>query len=173
MSVQVVRVRLLRFRGFADMTMTFGEHVVLVGEPRAGRSDLIAGLRRVLDINSTNARVDPLDVHQPPEPAAEDEPPLTEVEVSLMDLGGDLEQDLDAHLELLDCETGEPADVTTKDPELGLRLCYRLSYDRATGVGTHWVDYPKESDPSNQVWARRMSRVPWNFGGGPLIVRPR
>jgi len=23
------------------------------------------------------------------------------------------------------------------------------------------------------AWFRRMSRVPWNFGGGPLIVRPR
>ncbi len=22
-------------------------------------------------------------------------------------------------------------------------------------------------------WLLRMSRVPWNFGGGPLIVRPR
>lgn len=91
--VRVARVRLQRFRGFLAAEILPDQHVAVVGEPRAGRTDLLTGLRRVLDPTSTAARLDPLDVHRPlPTLEAGEERPLTEVEVTLVDLGSALEQ---------------------------------------------------------------------------------
>jgi predicted ATP-dependent endonuclease of OLD family len=84
-----------RFRGFADATLLTDGSVALVGEPRAGRTDVITALRRVLEPRSTASRVDPLDVHRPLPPASGDGPPLTEVEVTLTELGPAIEQLLD------------------------------------------------------------------------------
>jgi putative ATP-dependent endonuclease of OLD family len=149
--MRVARLRMTRFRGFEDATLRPQEHVVLVGEPRAGRSDAIVGLTRVLDHRSTSARPDPLDVHQP----AADEQLLTEVEVTLVDLGAELEQRFDQRLELIDLAFG---DVVTQTEAahgvLGLRLCYRLRYDERAGIGEHWVDYPKDSEPDYDSFAR-------------------
>ena len=50
--MRVARVRLHRFRGYAEQVITPARHAVVVGEPRAGRSDLIMGLRRTLDPRS-------------------------------------------------------------------------------------------------------------------------
>jgi putative ATP-dependent endonuclease of the OLD family len=149
---------LQRFRGFADATLFPRDHVTLVGEPRAGRSDIITGLRRVLDPRSTAARVNPVDVHRSlPVEGADGSlaAALTEVEVSLIDLGVGLEQMLDNRLEALNPATGEPATKEdSADAVLGFRLCYRLRYDEHTGTGEHWVDYPKLSDPINGAFAR-------------------
>jgi putative ATP-dependent endonuclease of OLD family len=155
-AMRVLRVRLQRFRGFADAVLAPGDHVALVGEPRAGRSDVITALRRVLEPRSTGARIDPLDVHLPLPAGADGAPtPLTEVEVSLVDLGAGLEQLLDARLEPLDPATGEPAtSAKASVAVLGVRLCYRLRYDGHTGTGEHWVDYPHLSDPATGSFAR-------------------
>lgn len=168
----VSRVRVQRFRGFEAAELRLDGHVAVVGEPRAGRSDLLLALRRVLHPRSTNARLDPLDIHQP---ETED---LTEVEVSLTDLGDDLEQLLDARLELLNPETGLPATKDDKDePELGVRLCYRARYDDKTDTGEHWVDWARDSDPANDFFtrARRIERealpVAWVQSDAPLQVR--
>lgn len=125
----------------------------MVGEPRAGRTDLVEAMRRVLDYRSTSSRVDPLDVHRPP--SAVDPTALTEVEVTLVDLGASLEQLLDLRLEALDPTTGMPATPSrSADAVLGLRLCYRARYDDQSGTGEHWVDYPKASDPVAGQFAR-------------------
>ncbi|MCT1766896.1 DUF2813 domain-containing protein [Brevibacterium casei] len=170
--VFVSRIRLKRFRGFEAAELRFDSHVAIVGEPRAGRSDLLLALRRVLHPRSTSARLDPLDIHQP----ATDE--LTEVEVSLTDLGNDLEQLFDARLELLNSDTGLPA---TKGEEfqakLGVRLCYRARYDNETDTGEHWVDWARDSDPDIDSYsrARRIERealpVAWIQSDSPLQVR--
>jgi hypothetical protein len=147
---------LQRFRGFLAAEVLPDQHVAVVGEPRAGRTDLLTGLRRALDPASTTARLDPLDVHRPL-PVLEDgeERPLTEVEVTLVDLGSALEQDLDGRLELLDPATGLPAEASQADTAVhGLRLCYRLRYDEASGTGSHWVDYPRWSEPAYDSWVR-------------------
>ena len=82
----------------------------MVGEPRAGRSDLITGLRRVLDPRSWSRTPDLSDIHRPaPEPGEDAADGETVVEVTLARLGGDLEQDLDDRLELIDLATGLPA----------------------------------------------------------------
>jgi len=148
--VRIVRLRIQQFRGFDDATLRVGNHVTLVGEPRAGRSDIVTALRRVLDPRSTAARVDPLDVHRPPPAPSNDQTPLlTEVEVSLVALGSELEQLFDPRLEAIDPATGEPAtSATASSSVMGIRLCYRLRYDETTGTGEHWVDYPHLSDPT-------------------------
>ncbi|MFG1928820.1 hypothetical protein [Cryptosporangium sp. NPDC048952] len=134
-----------RFRGFVDAVLRPEGHVVAVGEPRAGRTDLISGLRRVLDPRSTSARPDPLDVHRPlPAPDADDGDELTEVEVTLIELDDAVAQELDDRLELIDPATGLPADETRADDAvMGLRLCYRLRFDPASETAEHWVEYPK------------------------------
>jgi putative ATP-dependent endonuclease of the OLD family len=143
-AVRVVRVRLQRFRGFVDMVLSLAEHVVVVGEPRAGRTDLIAGPRRVLEPRSTMARPDPLDVHRPFPSPSEDDAELTEVEVTLVDFDAAVEQELEDWLELIDPETGRLAGKDQADEAvLGLRLCYRLRYDAESETAEHWVEYPK------------------------------
>jgi hypothetical protein len=149
--MRVARVRLQRFRGFERAEFTFPGSVVLAGEPRAGRTDLVEGLRRVLDPRSTATRVDPLDVHrpltQPQEP--------TEVEVTLLDLGPELRDIFDAYLEPFDARTGALATgATGEEIELGIRLCYRARYDFETDTGDHWVDSPALSDPDNDYYSR-------------------
>lgn len=142
--MRVVRVRLQRFRGFADMVVRPAQDVVLVGEPRAGRTDLITGLRRVLEPRSTTARPDPLDVHRPFPVSGEAIDELTEVEVTLVELGAVVEQELDDRLELVDPTTGQLAEEEQADKAvMGLRLCYRLRYDPASETAEHWVEYPK------------------------------
>lgn len=170
--VFVSRVRVQRFRGFEAAEFHIDGHVAIVGEPRAGRSDLLLALRRVLHPRSTSARVDPLDIHRP----VADE--LTEVEVSLTELGNDLEQLLDARLELLNPTTGLPASKEDEwEPELGVRLCYRARYDNETDTGEHWVDWARDSDPANEsfIRARRAERealpVAWVQRDLPLQVR--
>jgi len=124
-----------------------------MGEPRAGRTDLLAGLRRVLDPASTAARVDALDPYRGPE--GDGVPGLTEVEVTLLELGATIEQELDPRLELLDPESGLPTEPDrVAQAVLGLRLCYRLEYDDVSGAGSHWVDYPRDSRPEHAQWAR-------------------
>lgn len=97
--MRVARVRLHLFRGYAEQVIMPSRHAVVVGEPRAGRSDLIMGLRRALDPRSWSRTPDLSDVHRPaPAPregAADGE---TVVEVTLVELGGDLEQDLNDRL---------------------------------------------------------------------------
>ena len=80
---------------------------MVVGEPRAGRSDLIMGLRRALDPRSWSRTPDLADLHRPdPGTGADAADAETVVEVTLTGLGADLEQDLDNRLELIDPATG-------------------------------------------------------------------
>jgi hypothetical protein len=50
------RVTISRFRGFDSFEAVFREHVVLVGEPGSGRSDLIEAIARVLDPDTVRSR---------------------------------------------------------------------------------------------------------------------
>lgn len=155
--MRVARIRIDRFRGFSHASFAIPEHAVFAGEPQAGRTDLVEALRRVLDPRSTRARVNPLDIHRPV--PIDTEAPLTEVEVTLLDLGAELETLLDDNLETFDADTGEPASAATAaDAVLGIRLCYRARYDFEADTGDHWVDYPARSEPDAEVF-KRASRI--------------
>ena len=148
--MRVARLEITRFRGFQSFLLVPRDNVVIVGEPRAGRSDLIDALRRILDPRSTQARPSEWDVYRPlPEPAVAEAGsdaalPLTSIEVSLLDLSSEIEQDLDERLELLDPESGEVAGSgESDDAELGIRLTYYLRYDQDEQQLEHWLEYPK------------------------------
>lgn len=170
--MKVARIRIARFRGFENTTLALGAHAIIAGEPQAGRTDLIEALRRVLDPRSTRSRVNPLDIYRPTAP---DESMLTEVEVTLLELGRELEALLSDSLETFDKDTGELATpATAGDAVLGIRLCYRARYDADTDTGDHWVDYPTRSEPTANVFKRvgRLEReaLPVQFiDGAPAL----
>jgi len=207
--VRVVELRIVRFRGWAELTLKSAGHLLVVGEPRAGRSDLIEALRRVLDPDLTRNPPDELDAFQPA-PAAADgqggspsldagpggvpgaETPHEDgedvvrsalIEVTLGDLGADLEQHFFRHLELWDRQAGQlviesvPGEVDHERHAPVLRLCYRLVWNASEGTGEHWVDYPKTSAPEDGIYdrARRADRLLLPFAaitpGRPLSLR--
>ena len=115
-------------------------------------------LRRVLDPRSTRVRVNPLDIFRPvPGDSSE---LLTEVEVTLFDLGEHLETLFSDSLEAFDSETVESAGMGggASHAVLGVRLCYRIRYDIDADSGDHWVDFPARSDPAANSF-KRVSRV--------------
>ncbi|MEO3875928.1 hypothetical protein ABGB18_44745 [Nonomuraea sp. B12E4] len=167
----VSRVRLLRFRGFSEQEILPGRHAVVVGEPRAGSTDLITALCRVLDPASAR-NPDLADVHRPlPELANDDEAAITEVEVTLLGLGEALEQDLHDRLELIDPQTGLPAGPNRSDEAvLGIRLLYRLIFDERVGDPEHTWEYPKNGDRAPR--AERLTLGTVVIGpGAPLQLR--
>lgn len=182
------QLRICSFRGWSRLELRPGPHALVVGVPRAGRSNLIEALRRVLDPDSTRTPPGEFDVHRLADDAAEDpndndagdvdphesadpsdEEPVVhraEVEVVLADLGGALEQHFWRWLELWDriddaLVVESTAEQITEDRhDLVLRLCYRLRWNPEEGTGEHWVDYPKNSDPDDESYdrARRPDR---------------
>jgi putative ATP-dependent endonuclease of the OLD family len=150
--MRIARLQITRFRGFESFVLIPREHVVIVGEPRAGRSDLIAALRRVLEPRSILSRPSEWDVFRPlPDPSSSDadddygtDVAMTSIEISLLDLPDETEQALQERLELLDPTSGELADEDeTDDAELGVRLRYCLRYDPDEEGLEHWIEYPK------------------------------
>lgn len=152
--MRVARLEIYRFRGFESFLLIPRENVLVVGEPRAGRSDLIAALRRVLDPRTVQARPSEWDVYRPLAEVADADSDqdadeditaaaLTWVKVTLMGLTEAQEQDLDERLELLDVASGLVADAEDPDAELGIRLAYYLRYDSDEEQLEHWLEYPK------------------------------
>ena len=155
--MRVAKVRIERFRGFERATFLMPVDAVIVGEPQSGRSDLIEALRRVLDSRSTRARINPLDIFRPRGDGPTEV--LTEVEVTLFDLGEQLEALFSDSLEAFDAATADPAGIgAAVDAVLGVRLCYRIRYDLDADSGDHWVDFPARSDPAANSF-KRVSRV--------------
>ncbi|MEJ2862151.1 TOPRIM nucleotidyl transferase/hydrolase domain-containing protein [Actinomycetospora flava] len=200
------QLRICSFRGWRDLKLQPGPHALVVGVPRAGRSDLVEAIRRVLDPSSTRTPPDEFDYHRPTgdavgnppadydagdvdpdeSDALSDEEPVVhraEVEVVLASLGEALEQHFWRRLELWDrtedvLVVESTAEQLTDDRhELVLRLCYRLRWNSEEGIGEHWVDYPKNSDPDDESYdrARRPDRQMLPFvslePGQPLALR--
>lgn len=180
--MRIFEISLRRFRGFEELTVHPVGHVALVGEPRAGRSDLIEALRRVLSSDGVR--------HTTPSELdfwMVDTNERAEVEVVLGDLGVDLEQGFVDHLEAWDLERGALASerpptesVAVDDTTWVLRLCYRAEWDDELEQATHWVDFPDESDPDSDTYARVPRRlhdllpvIVVESRGRPLRLGPR
>lgn len=180
--MQIIEVTLRRFRGFEELCFQPDDHVALIGEPRAGRSDLIEGLRRALTPDGTRHTTPSeldlwmLDLSQ-----------RAEVEVVLGSLGSVLEQDFMDHLEAWDPERKALAEpkpptkaIAADDTTWVLRLCYRIEWDASQEQAAHWVDFPDESDPDSGTYARVPLRlqellpvVVVESRGRPLRLGPR
>jgi hypothetical protein len=170
----VARVGLHQFRGYADQVIMPARHAVVVGEPRAGRSDLITGLRRVLDPRSWSRTPDLSDLHRSSSagPSEEGGDGETVVEVTLLGLGGGLEQDLDDRLELIDPRTGLPAEEErAADGVLGVRVRYRIYLDEVLADYDHAWEYAAAGIPVPRLERDMLAAVV--IGPGiPLQMRP-
>src|SRR3954447_14010888 len=97
-----LRAAYFRFRGFEQLQIEPRGHVLLLGEPRAGRSDALEGLSRVLGWGGQRIEEpDVLDFHM------RDTSARAEVEIVLGDLGPEIEQLFWDKLEFWDSERNE------------------------------------------------------------------
>src|SRR6266851_2779592 len=96
------RVHLRNFRGFADLIVMPHTHVVLMGEPGAGRSDLVEGLRRVMSVDSTR-----LPLTEPTDFYGGDLTSRAEVEITIGGLEPDQEQLFMDRLEVWNSDSRE------------------------------------------------------------------
>src|SRR5437899_2630472 len=142
-------VRFTNFRGFEDFTLRPLGHVVVMGQPRAGRSDLIEGLRRVLHPDSTRFPLsEPLDFHGGRTDTR------IEIEAVIGDLRPELSQRFFDQLEVWNTNTAELVpelsehDELPEHHELVIRLCYRAAWSDEEKQAEQWVDFPKYSDPT-------------------------
>ena len=93
--MHVKEMHIQGFRGFSELRVRPKGHVVVMGEPGAGRSDIIETLARVLDAGASRTRITTeldfwnLDTSKP-----------IRIALTLGELRGDLEQDFFDHLEL-------------------------------------------------------------------------
>jgi len=166
------------FRGFDDFTTKLPANAVLVGEPGAGRSDLIEGLIRVLDGDYWRSRRgDELDFHDL------DHSKPAEVELVIGALNEPAQEALAYQLELWDSDeevfVGQLADPSLIDPkrhEPVVRLSYRLSLgeDGRLDEMVFWtkfgVDDPKPIRTSERqflpfLWQRGWSSRPLDLAG--------
>ena len=135
-------------------------NVVVMGEPSAGRSNLIESLARVLDADASRTRVTTeLDFHN------RDTSQPIQITVTLAKLGPDLEQQFLEHLEFWhttnECvlrESDAPEDVDGDEYEMVLRLEYLARWLPAEERSEEWVHYPKESDPGADSFAHTRRR---------------
>ena len=159
-----------RFRGFSDLQVRPKGHVVVMGEPAAGRSDLIEALARVLDTDSSRTRITTeLDFHN------QDTSLPIQISVTLAGLGPDVEQNFLEHLEFWDqiddellLENDSPEDVDGERYESVLRLEYRARWLLAEERCEEWVHYPKEFEPDTDAFAHTRRRDIADLGFGVL-----
>lgn len=145
-----------QFRGFGDLTLRPKRHVVLMGEPGAGRSGVIDALSRVLDPDAIRTiTTTELDFHR-----RNTTNPI-EIEVTIGGLNSELEQNFLDNLEVWNLvtdqlvEEGEtPENITGEDQEWVLRLAYRGQWLADQERCEEWVYYPKHSDPASQSFTR-------------------
>jgi len=172
--MRVLRLEIRHFRGFAQAIVLPRGHALVVGEPRAGRSDLLAALTRVLDPDATKATLEEWDFH------GRDLTHDIEIEVVLGELGRDLSQLFLGQLEFWDPARQvvlAGSDTTQQLAAVGatpvLRLAYRGRWNEGEERGDHWVAYAKSSDPDADQFARvaRVDRAALPFLA-PSLGRP-
>ena len=141
--MRVSELKIKGFRGFDSMEIRPRGHVALVGEPRAGRSDVVSALERVLHPDGTRWQVREWDFHD-----GDLDREIT-IEVTLTDLGPMLRQRFVRRLEPWDqsafkivSASHEPH--TGEDQEAALRLRWTCTWDLDEERADHRVEYVKQ-----------------------------
>ncbi|MDA8358569.1 MAG: hypothetical protein M0Z95_20270 [Actinomycetota bacterium] len=175
--MNILRCRIENYRGFENADVLPRGHVLLVGEPRSGRSDLLAALGKVFEVDLT--RLDERDFFRG------DTSRDICIEVTLGDLGVELEQRFLDELEFWDPDarslipgSDELGDIPP-DAVAVLRLAFRGRWDDVDERGDQTIYWTKRSDPAsdNLRRVRREDRQAFAFhrlpGGRPLNLAPR
>ena len=168
--MDVRELHIQRFSGFLDLPVRPKGHVVVMGEPGAGRSDLIEALARVLDADAIRTRITTeLDFHN------RDTSQPIQISLTLACLGPDLQQQFLDHLEFWDkghdlllAESETPEAMDQERYEWVLRLEYRARWLPAEERCEEWIHYPKESDPDADSFAHARRRDIEDLGFGIL-----
>lgn len=176
--MKVARVTVRNFRGFGEVEVVPRGHVLLVGEPRAGRSDLLAAIALVLTIEAPRSLTE-FDFH-----GCNVDAPI-EVEVVLSELEHDLVQRLLEQLEFWDpnarvlIEAAEDISGLPDGAVPAVRVAFRGEWDEDEATVRQTRYWPKLSDPGADVY-RRVSRedraaLPFSVlsGGRPLNLAPQ
>ena len=151
--LRISRIQAERFRGFDHVDVVAGEHVLLVGEPRAGRSDLIAAMRLVLDPAPTRSLAeDDFFRRSLNDPAV--------IEITIVDLPVALQQRFLDRLELWDEEAqqivgaSDELDERNDTGDLAIRLACRLSWDPDDEEASLIRYWPARSNPAAEQFDR-------------------
>ncbi|WP_067067545.1 ATP-dependent nuclease [Carbonactinospora thermoautotrophica] len=175
--MRVLRCVIEHFRGFDQVEVVPRGHVLLVGEPRAGRTDLLTALARVLNFDASRV-LEEFDFH------GGDTSRDIHIEVTLGDLG-QLQQRFLDQLEFWSPASAtliEGSDDPSKLPADAVpvvRLAYRGRWDRDEERGEQVLYWAKSSDPDTDDLRRvaRADRAVLPFialaGGRPLNLAPR
>lgn len=176
--MHVKELRIQRFRGFSDLSVRPKGHVVVMGEPGTGRSDIIESVARVLDADASRSRITTeLDFYN------RDTSQPIQISLTLGGLGADVEQDFLDHMELWDTTEGrllpeaeEVENVDQERYEWVLRLEYRAKWLPGEERCEEWVFYPKESNPASDAFVhvrlRDIERLGFNllrWSGGRIL----
>ena len=157
--MHIKELRIQHFRGFSCLVVKPKGHVVVMGEPGAGRSDLIEALGRVLDANARRTRsTTELDFYN------KDTSKPIQITLTLGGLDEEMKQNFCDHLEFWDnCrnhlipETDAPEETDEDHLEWVLRIGYWARWLSQEEPPDEWVFYPKESLPESDSFthARR------------------
>ena len=171
------------FRGFSHLNLRPNGHVAVMGEPRAGRSDLIEALGRALDADSLRTRVtSESDFHN------RDTSLPIEIVVTIAAIEPDLEQHFIDFMEFWDSEDGgllrESMAIDQLDDdryEMVLHVAYHARWSPIEERCEEWIHFPKFSDPDSDFFHRASRRMISELGyatlrwGSPKVLelRPR
>jgi putative ATP-dependent endonuclease of OLD family len=171
--VRITRLRAQNFRGWGDLDLRPTGHALVVGEPRAGRTDLVLALTRVLDPRSTRSQPLIADIHQqisqqskvgPAEPDGSDaaNPPRAELPpTELAKVGG-------AGASVLRADFGE-VEVTLADLEVDLEQEVDGALELLLPDGT--VDESGNADATAPLGLRLAYRVTYDAATDTLEHR--
>ncbi|MFJ2008084.1 hypothetical protein [Streptomyces chartreusis] len=166
------RLLITGFRGWESLDLRPKDHVLLAGVPRAGRSDIVAALARVLDPDASRGAAITDLFHRARVGSDEGEEAsvadgeqtggvvsaavqYAEVEVTLTDFDADVQQLVDGFLEPLDPLGCASQDVDAPaDAPWCVRLAYRLTYDSEAESLESLVYFPARSNPAVGQFAR-------------------
>ena len=148
------------FRGFSELIVKPKGHLVVMGEPGAGRSDLIEALGRVLNASTARTReTTELDFY------GKDIKRPIQITLTIGGLSAGYEQTFMDYLELWDSSRGlivdeleVPNQVDNIAYEWVLRLGYWAEWLDSDDRVDDWVFYPKLSDPPSNSFVRARRR---------------
>lgn len=171
--MKIRELRIQNFRGLADLTIRPNGHVVLMGEPRAGRSTVVDALARVLTFYRGRHRdITELDFHKA------DTSSSIRITLTVGELGPQLEQEFFDRLEVWDEgeagvveETDSPDQIDLDGRSWVVRIAYEAQWVDDRESADDQVFFPKQSDPSagHFVRVRRPDLDVLNFRS----LRPR